>query len=1062
MSKAPFKKSFYPPEKNVFVINTIPDSFKDQIRSIVNSGDYGKLEELLINYPVSLNFVESDLKISLLHNVIQSQLTNIQKEKLVELLINRGMSINITDENNLTPLYHAIKLQLPNIVKILVEKTHNLNRSPKNFDYFRLALEPSIGQCKSQLFNVQDQAMMSKYYSQQINIEREFKTKMNSLPITAEIIKYIVNFIQELPTQKLEYFNLDEFNEAIVKRDTIRARIAASRAAAIAAGDPTGDAAAALVIARTGNPDVNSVDYIKNTYIVVESDEQLGKLIPKYENKFYYALEDITKDIQQSLTKGEINEEQILAKKSDLIKKIKSVLDTQLDSRSLNNIPILRSDFIYDPVDLANADKEILYKKFIQRGIYSPINLFNVLFIKYQRIQSNIIETLQEIPQLIEELSNINNLIGNAPQIDLTRLLRDINRYIDANHLDNFLFPNNFDDINSNLDIIKKFHDTIIYVNFAYIRIIENLYFSRLIDIDFIDELVNPDKRRQEPIIDNLRNFYDNNEIFKNYKILNQFIIEVNNITESGLLYNKFINSEKLLFDKKFILTKYDLPDPPALGAGYAAPPPVVAGDPLPPLTPYLQKIGFYTKNFPINYYNIPNTRGLDFRYYYIDNPILFRNIRKSTDPNDFPKPENPGNIMMYIPESNEIINLKVLASIYHEKVFKEFLNNINGADLNQIRDTFQAKNPDINIDQINKLLLTTLDSAIKNNFKELVNLSLLVTSGTLVNNKLLNVAAIPGNHIDFNKIQKIITKKLDIININRNDRDQIFYLDENYTSSEPIDNISCLNNNQKILELLKKKMHIDPKEYQVLIFKLGNSNILRELNTRNKITKIDLADYLDKHKQKFLDSIQFLNNQLDQEIKLKQLDFIVNNNNNYIINDNEFNDIRIPNIGILQFDDIYDDLINKQEYSNLYLYNSIKIKLNILFSGVIFPQITNFLQLFSDNALGNIINYVNLLEDLKPIIDNIIYYHIGIDPTKSKENNVPLETSVNQFSELFINLLEESSKIKITGIYNERLKTKIIDLLSILCKYYGCVYRNFLKYVFNDVRYRKLDQFLE
>ena len=82
MSKVPFKRSTYPPDKNVFITNTIPDTLKDQIRTIVNSGEYGKLEELLINYPVNLTFIESELKISLLHNVIQSQLTNIQKIKV--------------------------------------------------------------------------------------------------------------------------------------------------------------------------------------------------------------------------------------------------------------------------------------------------------------------------------------------------------------------------------------------------------------------------------------------------------------------------------------------------------------------------------------------------------------------------------------------------------------------------------------------------------------------------------------------------------------------------------------------------------------------------------------------------------------------------------------------------------------------------------------------------------------------------------------------------------------------------------------------------------------------
>ena len=180
MSKYPPKRIF-PQEKNVFTTPTIPDNFKDKIRSIVNSGEYGKLTELLINYPVNLSFSENKLTTSLLHNVIQSTLTNNEKINLIELLIKRGVSVNNLDDNGLSPLYYAIQKQSPEIVKLLLEKNYNVNKLPKNYDYFRLALEPSIQKCKVELFNPQDQASMSKYYSQQISIEREFRKIMKQL-----------------------------------------------------------------------------------------------------------------------------------------------------------------------------------------------------------------------------------------------------------------------------------------------------------------------------------------------------------------------------------------------------------------------------------------------------------------------------------------------------------------------------------------------------------------------------------------------------------------------------------------------------------------------------------------------------------------------------------------------------------------------------------------------------------------------------------------------------------------------------------------------------------------
>jgi hypothetical protein len=1047
MSKAPFKKSFYPPEKNVFVTNTIPDSFKDQIRSIVNSGDYGKLEELLINYPVSLSFVESDLKISLLHNVIQSQLINIQKEKLVELLIKRGMSINITDENSFTPLYYAIKLQLPNIVKILIEKTHNLNRSPKNFDYFRLALEPSIGQCKSQLFNVNDQAMMSKYYSQQIQIERELKKKMNSLPITNDIIKYLVDFIEGLPREKLKFYNLE--NNQIIGT---------------------------------------------NKVLLLGDEEE--KQFPLFENKLYFELEDITKNIQESLKNGEINEDQILATKLNLTKKIKIVLDTELDTKSLNTIPSIRNGFIYDPVDLAKADKEDLYAKFIERGNYNPINLMRELFIKYTRIQNTILENINNIPRLITDLLNVAPRIGNLP-IDLNRLLLSINTIIVAYHInDDF----NFNQADTRLLLIKKFNDFIINITAALIRIYQEPLFLILINPDFINELGPPNRRNQEPIIDDIRNNIPNlnDKIIDNYKILNKFIIDVNNTSESGLLYYRFINpphdatknNERLIFNNHFILTKYNQPVPLAPDVAPQLMPVIpVEGappNPIPPYNPYILDIGMYTIK-EIKYYNIPQSNPTQLEQHQIDIPTLLAaggiprinriNIPKSTTLIDFNNPDRftdslryPKDLrenkyqLLFDPENNKILNLKILASIYHEKIFKDILND--QVYIDGVKRLFSQENSSISEDILNKILLTTLDSAIKNNFKELVNLSLFVTAGTLVNNKLLNVASRPANNINENRINAIITKKLDIINLQRSNIDQIFYLDENYTSSEYNDIISCLNNNVDIIKRLKSKMHVDPKEYQDLIFKLGNSNILRELNPRNKITRINLNDYLTRHKIKFVNNVKFLNNQLQQEIKTKQLDFIViPGNNDYLIEDDYFNDIdsiRHLNGDNFTFDQIYNDMIQKQEKSNLYLVQQIRLKLNKLFELAIFPKIKEFLQFFTEGSLDAIINYATLKDNLEPIINDIIYYHMGIDPTKSKENGIPLESSVNRFSDLFINLLDEDSKSKITGIYNERLKTKIIDLLSILCKYYGCVYRNFLKYIFNDTRYRKLNAVLE
>ena len=953
MSRPPFIKQ----DKNVVIpsISTIPETIKDEIRSIVNSGEYGKLENLLINSSFKLTFAESGLNTSLLHGVIQSTLTKIQKFNICKLLLEKGISIDNLDENGFAPLYYAIKSQNYELVKLLIEKHAKVKTK---FNYFQLALQPSISECKSQLFNIQDQAMLSKYYSQQMKLERNLKKGMNNLPITKEIVKYLLEFIQHLPEEKLKYIDLTNNNA------------------------------------------------LKETYSVkLEGNPDLTKDLPEFENKLYYSLENISRDIYSSLQSGEINEDQIISKKTDIISKIKQELKIQLDVNSLKSIPSLNKDFIYNP------DEEVNYDNLFTRSDYNPRNMFNNLITKYRGIQN----------QLIEQIDQIRNLVANYPNVD-PNLVRDIDNHI-------YLPPPAPDNISELgqyfLDIdepdkLKNWMNFIVFIGEATTQLI-----SIYRDLNLHD-FFTPDRptRDQSNIINDLKKIYESDNIISNTSAkINQFIIDINNITESGLLYKKFNDlPDTILFNNPFILShnESDLDD---INENHID---------------YLQKLSAYSQEI-IKYYDVPESEALA-RYRRIQNNEL-KEIEFSTDiPRDFTNINNTS-----IMDKNNIVNLKVIASIYHEKVF------------NILFRQSRINNPIIRDEISDKLLLSTLDSAIKNNFNELVNLILTSASETLVNNKLLKN---PNNIQLDDKINKILAKKLNLINIQRQKEDQQFYLDENYTSSEPIDIIPCINNDPKIIELLKIKMHIDPKEYQDLIFKLGNSDILKKLNTRNKITKLVLDMYLARHTEKFKDSINFLNNQVQDESKAKQIDFMLKGTS-YLIPSINFND-NIDRKVVLEneFREIYKDLINKQTLSNEYLIRELRIKLNTVFQDIILPQVKEFLIIFveSSNNLDQIINYNRIKDNLEPIINNIIYYHMNIDPTKSKEIQIPLETSVTAFSELFINFIDDSTlKTKLTSIYNEKLKSKITDLLIILCKYYGTVYRNFLKYIFNDTRYRQI-----
>jgi hypothetical protein len=284
MSKI-FPKRTYPPEKNVIMQQTIPSSVIDNIRTLVNAGEYGKLEEFLINYPVKLNFNENKLNTSLLHGIIRSSVTNTQKLRLVELLIKYGIPINVPDEQGLTPLYYAVQLQLVDIVTLLINKTNNLNGLPKNYDYFRLALSPNIVSCKPQLIN-HASSNMGKYYTQQIDYEREFRREMNGQDITKDIVKHILEFCKKLPDQKLKFIDL---------------------------GD----------------------NKVKSTSSVKLLGTEYSEVFPPFENKIKTFLDTVTDKINDSLTTGKINKDQLITTKIDLIKSLTSELSTFLNRTSV-------------------------------------------------------------------------------------------------------------------------------------------------------------------------------------------------------------------------------------------------------------------------------------------------------------------------------------------------------------------------------------------------------------------------------------------------------------------------------------------------------------------------------------------------------------------------------------------------------------------------------------------------------------------------------------------------------------------------------------------------------
>jgi len=1236
MSKFVPKRTF-PPEKNIFISQTIPETFKDQIRTLSTSGEYGKLKELLLQFPVNLNFAPS-----LLHGIIQSTLTDIQKLELVKLLIEHGVSINNLDDNGLSALYYAIKLQIYDIVEILVNKNVNMNKLPNNYDYFRLALNPSIISCKSQMIGVQDQIYMSKYYSQQLKIERDFRTEMNKLQITPDTIQYLLDFVNNLPNQELRYYDAS----------------------------------------------LNTIESTKNVKL---EGEELQNILPPFENKLFYKLNEITDNLSSFLKSGAINEDQILSKKTELSKTIQSELKTLLNATISKSIPSLQTNFIYNN----GVTPDQLYDTLFTPHEYNIREVFPRFKAKYSQIQEEIIRSVDDfrgqlftlinelmtiehnlselypvfkpivsnetpllVPNSLQLKNNsrlfykvdpvldngnigigIQNFVGgkqmggaiinkiinisraldeelkkrgaggipigdlelvtncntrletifsdpalnpiiaivpagddfrvridniknglnefntnltnislkgveintelnmiqlNVPKINqlfneynilvtllqtifdnisnnidnpnpfngkfdnLNNYILDIYEELDYNRglpiaanplnlipiglplLNSHLYYNKlvpiFDEIqgrlgneqfapndpNNEIDIIDKFRKTIFIVNSLLSIVkysintstikdeIEN-NFPRITALNNIIQTIQPStiNNTSLTIKSELREKFNEIEQFINVensyiKQFNEFILDLNNITQITLLYEKLYTpvNKILSLNHPFVLYNPENIDYNNFNNLVN----IYANE---------ERLSLYSdlNNFFI-YNNPPAAQILNYRLAVAGGglPVLTP-INQDNNIANFQinPPYNP----LYL-ENNTLINLQAIALIYHEKVFKSFITGPS-VEYTRIKNQFIADNPTILVDVIDKLLLKIIDDSIKNNFLELVNLTMFFAARNLIDNSLVVAGQRSANYNGVN-IKDLLEKRLAKQDIVREVQNQQYYLDENYSSTEPIDIITCINNDVRIIKLLKNRMNVDVKEYQELIFKLGNPIILRELNTRNKITKVHLHDYRRRHTEKFNIGLTLLKTQLQQILK----DSI------FLDDGTGLDPVYIDNIPvapinvngtIYSYDVIYDDLINSQSISVSYMVKNIRDYLTLTFDLVIIPQVEKLLQFFTDTSLDRTL--INLDNDIKPIIDNIIYYHLNIDPSKAKEQQIPLENSVNALGDLFINPLDEDNKQKLLSIYNERLKNKILDLLTNVSKYYLNVYRNHLKYIFNDVRYNRLDPIL-
>ena len=447
MSK-PFINKFKNTEKNIYTTNTIPDTFKDQIRKFATTGEYGKLEELFASNPVNISFYENDIETSLLHSIIQSDLTEQQKNMIVSSLIKRGISINILDGNNLPPIFYAIKFQLLTIVTLLIDKHANLNiKLPKGYDLFITSLIPSESKCPSQLFSIQDQAYFNKYYNQTSSLERDIKKIIFDIPYTSTFIKEFLEFCINLPNDGLDV-DIEE--------------------------EPKGSPVMALTVP------VTNITKIYNTLI---QDERIKSTLPSFNNYLNKSVNNISNRLNDEIKNGNISIDQLILKQPILIAELSKEMSNYLDVNKVKKYPDISFDNInntdFDNLNDPDFDFDNMYitlkSKIFNFGENSDTTVVNRFIDFYNKRIEVEIDTINNYNlEFSKKFKKLRYTFDMLPYNNLKNDLVKLNRLYNLNdpNLDQMYFG---------------FFDSIVlflhYVNKINLLLIENRLRAEIIDI---------------------------------------------------------------------------------------------------------------------------------------------------------------------------------------------------------------------------------------------------------------------------------------------------------------------------------------------------------------------------------------------------------------------------------------------------------------------------------------------------------------------------------------------------------------------------------------------------
>jgi hypothetical protein len=256
--------------------------------------------------------------------------------------------------------------------------------------------------------------------------------------------------------------------------------------------------------------------------------------------------------------------------------------------------------------------------------------------------------------------------------------------------------------------------------------------------------------------------------------------------------------------------------------------------------------------------------------------------------------------------DSLRLNHIILIAETYHKIIYE---NIISTGQFNDLRDKIKNNNPNVNDIVIKKILLNTINKAIIGSFNEILEIVIYRASVSIINKILFK--NIPDTKVNKDELKSRLEKTIKFLLDKESNK---YYLNENYSNSEPIDVILCINNNKDIIKNLRKNMQINLREYQDFFFKLGDVDIINDLNktTSKKITKLDIERYIRDHNKKFKEGIDFINKQLEDDIIKNNLEFFTNMNKITFTNENQ--QITLVNTTI---QNIYDDMIKNQKICN-------------------------------------------------------------------------------------------------------------------------------------------------